>query len=248
MDVGRRRQRLVEAGLEVGVPVLQVGAAGPVTGQGSGPLDAPERVVAHPELAGPALVDEAGEGVHGFGQGDGAVLDMGPEHIDVVGAQAAQAALERRPDRLLREPLGGLEAAAGDGGPGPGLGADGDPVACAPVREPRADDELALVAGAAVDPERVVVGRVEDGAAQFGEAVQDPERRLLVGARPEAQRAEDDGALPNGHVVGPWNGKPNGPSRVYPPFRERYRPIMASGVSDVTECQAGGRFRVAVNL
>jgi hypothetical protein len=100
------------------------------------------------------------------------------------------------PDHLRRQPLdvtglGGVgEADAGGDRPRPELGGDDELVADTAAAPPAAEQFLALAALRAVDPERVVVGGVDEAAAGLDVAVEDRKRGRLVGGRAEQHGAQ----------------------------------------------------------
>jgi hypothetical protein len=148
-------------------------------------------VVAHSQQADGALGDQFGEGLDGLLQRRRRILDVRIQEIQPRHAEPFPASLRGLPDHLGRQPLGVVgEAGAAGQWPRPELGGDDDLVSDTAAAAPAAEQFLALSALTAVDPERVVVGGVDEGAAGLDVPVEDRERRRLVGGRPEQHDAE----------------------------------------------------------
>ena len=112
----------------------------------------------------------------------------------------------------------------------PDLGRDHDPVAVAARRHPVADDRLRLAAGAALDPPRVRVGRVEEVAAGVRVGVQHGER--LRARRPSSRTRCRPGTA--GRRRDPWR-------RSWASRPESYRRPILTGASESHTIVAGSR-------
>ena len=132
----------------------------------------------------PAL-DELAERADGLLLRHRAVLHMGVVEVDAVGAQAFEAALDAARDRRGAQPF---VVPAAD------LGGQEDVVAVAALAHPAPEQRLALAALALLDPERVVVGGVEEAPAGVVVAVEHGERRRLVDRGAEEHGAEAERA------------------------------------------------------
>jgi hypothetical protein len=157
-------------------------------------------VVAHSEQADRLVGHELGETFDGLLQRDGLILDVRVEKVQLVHAERRPASLGRLPDRLRRQPfvvlrLRGLsELETGADRPGTEFGGDDDLVPHPATASPTTEQSLAFAALTAVEPERVVVGGVDERAAGIDKPVEDRERRLLVGPGAEQHRAKTEHA------------------------------------------------------
>ncbi len=134
-------------------------------------------------LAGAHHVVEGAQGLVHRRLGVG-VVDL--VEVDVVGAEAAQRALDG-----VEDVLAGGAAVPGPGAHGAGaLGGDHEVVAPAP--EPPPQDLLGAAHGVEGAAQRIDVGRVEEGDPAGGRAVEDGDRGGLVALEPERHRAETE--------------------------------------------------------
>jgi hypothetical protein len=197
--VPRAQSRLVGPRTEVRVVMLQhlTTRQTQPSGDRPGALDLPGPMVAQPHHSDRALGGQRAERLHLVLQRHRGIGNVGVVDVDPVAAQVLQAAFRRLLDHLRRQPLEVLAELLGRSRRSSAdLGRDRELVAQASTAQPAAEQLLALAALGAVDPERVVVGGVNERAARLDVPVEDPVRRGLVSGRAHQHRAERELAHP----------------------------------------------------
>ncbi len=176
----RRHEARLDVAVHEAVAVLRDGEGLDAVSLGhvDGGVQAVGAEVARADAAHEAFRDEFAERHNDVVLRHLGVVAVGVVEVDVVGLQALERLVQRRPHVRRRE--------AGPIRLGEDLRRDAHALAHAGAcAQPGTDDALRLSTRVTVDPHRVRVGRVDRRAARLDEGVEHREARRLVGRPPE---------------------------------------------------------------